>query len=127
MFQDAEGRRSAEPQHRFLTWGWGVPGTVHGPRTALAKYGTLSLKEVMAPAIKLARDGYVLEQGDVNILNDSAQDFARHPNVAAIFLNHGKPYMAGERLVQKELAQTLERSPMAAPTRSTRAPSPAPW
>jgi gamma-glutamyltranspeptidase/glutathione hydrolase len=108
MFQDANG--NIVPSRSYDSYlGVGVPGTVMGLATALAKYGTMSLKVVMAPAIKLASDGYVLQQGDVNILNDSVDDFARHPNVAAIFLNRGKPYVAGERLVQAQLARTLEQ------------------
>ena len=108
MFQDAAGR--VVPNRSTDSYlGVGVPGTVMGLDTALAKYGTMSLQQVMAPAIRLARDGYVLLQGDVNILNDSVADFAEHPNVAAIFLNHGKPYVAGQRLVQKQLAETLEQ------------------
>lgn len=87
----------------------GVPGTVMGLNAALKRYGTLPLSKVIAPAIELARDGYVLEQGDVNILDKRAKDFAQHPNVAAIFLNRGKPYVAGERLRQPQLAATLER------------------
>ncbi|HET6905952.1 MAG TPA: gamma-glutamyltransferase, partial [Rhodanobacteraceae bacterium] len=107
MFQDAQG--NVVPNRSTDSYlGVGVPGTVMGLNTALAKYGTMSLKQVMAPAIRLARDGYVLQQGDVNILNDSTDDFAKHPNVAAIFLNHGKPFVAGQRLVQKDLAHTLE-------------------
>ena len=108
MFQDANGR--VVPNRSTDSYlGVGVPGTVMGLDTALAKYGTMSLKDVMAPAIRLAREGYVLQQGDVSILNGSVEDFAKHPNVAAIFLNQGKPYVAGQRLVQKQLARTLER------------------
>ncbi|MGH8179743.1 MAG: gamma-glutamyltransferase, partial [Steroidobacteraceae bacterium] len=108
MFQDADGH--VVPNRSTDSYlGVGVPGTVMGLDTALAKYGTMSLKQVLEPAIKLARDGYVLQQGDVAILNDSVRDFAGHPNVAAIFLNHGRPYVAGQRLVQKQLAQTLEQ------------------
>jgi gamma-glutamyltranspeptidase/glutathione hydrolase len=108
MFQDSQGNVvSARSTDSYL--GVGVPGTVMGLNTALAKYGTMPLKKVIAPAIKLARDGYVLQQGDVNILNDSVDDFAKHPNVAAVFLNKGKPFVAGERLVQKDLAHTLEQ------------------
>ncbi len=108
MFLDALGE--VVPNRSTDSYlGVGVPGTVTGLNTALAKYGKLPLKQVIAPAIKLARDGYVLQQGDVNILNDSTEDFARHPNVAAIFLNHGKPFVAGERLIQKDLAHTLEQ------------------
>jgi gamma-glutamyltranspeptidase/glutathione hydrolase len=86
----------------------GVPGTVMGLNAALKRYGTMPLARVMAPAIKLARNGYILEQGDVNILDTHVKQFARHRNVAAIFLNHGKPYTAGERLRQPQLAKTLE-------------------
>ena len=108
MFQDADGH--VVPSRSTDSYlGVGVPGTVMGLNTALAKYGTMPLKEVMAPAIKLARDGYLLRPGDVDILNDSVGDFARHSNVAAIFLNRGKPYRVGQRLVQRQLARTLER------------------
>ena len=108
MFQGPDGR--VVPNRSTDSYlGVGVPGTVMGLDTALAKYGTMPLKEVMAPAIQLARQGYVLRQGDVNILDDSTSDFAEHPNVAAIFLNHGRPYVAGQRLVQKQLAKTLEQ------------------
>ena len=86
----------------------GVPGTVMGLDAALHKYGTMTRQQVMAPAIRLARDGYVLEQGDVDLLNTHVKEFAKHPNVAAIFLNHGKPYVAGQRLRQPQLARTLE-------------------
>jgi gamma-glutamyltranspeptidase/glutathione hydrolase len=68
----------------------------------------MSLEQVMAPAIKLASEGYVLEQQDVRILNTSTDAFAKQPNVAAIFLDHGKPFEVGQRLVQKNLAHTLE-------------------
>ncbi len=108
MFQNADGE--VVPSRSTDSYlGVAVPGTVMGLNTALARYGTMSLPEVMAPAIKLAREGYVLRQGDVNILNDGTADFARHGNVAAIFLNQGKPYVAGQRLVQKHLARTLEQ------------------
>ena len=86
----------------------GVPGTVLGLDTALRKYGTMSRQQVMAPAIRLAREGFVLQQGDVNVLNTRVKDFAKHPNVAAIFLDHGKPYVAGQTLRQPQLARTLE-------------------
>jgi gamma-glutamyltranspeptidase/glutathione hydrolase len=108
MFQDAQG--NVVPSRSTDSYlGVGVPGTVMGLDTALAKYGTMSLREVMAPAIKLAREGYVLRQGDVDILDDSAEDFAKHANVAGIFLNRGKPFLAGQRLVEKQLARTLEQ------------------
>ncbi|MEO6801257.1 MAG: gamma-glutamyltransferase [Rhodanobacter sp.] len=108
MYQDADG--NVIKGKSTGTWlGIGVPGTVMGLDAALKKYGTMPLSRVIAPAIKLAGDGFVLQQGDVNILNERAKGFASQPNVAAIFLNHGKPYVAGERLRQTQLAQTLKR------------------
>jgi len=107
MYQDAAGQvvRGRSTQ----TWlAVGVPGTVMGLDEALAKYGALSLKQVMAPAIALARDGYVLDPGDAAILGARPQAFAEQPNVAATFLNQGQPWKAGERLKQPELARTLE-------------------
>ena len=85
----------------------GVPGTVMGLDTLLEKYGSLPRDVVMAPAIKLAEEGYVLDQGDADILARGTEAFAAEPNVAAIFLKDGKPYQAGDRLVQKQLAATL--------------------
>ena len=107
MYQDASG--NVVPGRSTGTYlGVGVPGTVMGLDAALKKYGTLPLHTVIAPAIKLARDGFVLQQGDINVLNQRVKDFAKYPNVAAIFLNHGKPYVAGDRLIQRQLARTLE-------------------
>ncbi|HVX04002.1 MAG TPA: gamma-glutamyltransferase [Rhodanobacteraceae bacterium] len=88
--------------------GVGVPGTVMGLDEALKKYGTMSLAQVMAPAIKLAEDGYALQPGDVRILDTSTDYFEQHPNVAAIFLDHGKPWQAGQVLKQPQLARTLK-------------------
>ncbi|SMF69766.1 gamma-glutamyltransferase 1 Threonine peptidase. MEROPS family T03 [Tistlia consotensis] len=85
----------------------GVPGTVLGLETLRQRYGTMTRARLMAPAIALARDGYLLTKGDAEILKRGAEAFAGEPNVAAIFLNGGRPWQAGERLVQKDLAATL--------------------
>ncbi len=86
----------------------GVPGTVMGLDTALKKYGTMSREAVMAPAIGLASEGYVLTPGDAAILDSKVPAFQAQPNVAAIFLEDGKPLAAGDRLVQGDLARTLQ-------------------
>jgi gamma-glutamyltranspeptidase / glutathione hydrolase len=86
----------------------GVPGTVLGLEQALKTYGTLTRSQVMAPAIELAEKGFVLQSGDLKIL-DSTKKFNKQPNVAAIFLKNGTtPYQVGDRLVQKDLAKTLK-------------------
>lgn len=92
--------------------GWkaaGVPGTVLGLTTALSRYGTLPLARIMAPAIALARDGFVLTRGDTDILETGTKKFARDPAVARIFLRpDGSPFRPGDRLVQADLARTLQ-------------------
>lgn len=85
----------------------GVPGTVMGLELALKKYGTMTRQQVMAPAIELAEKGYVLGPGDIAILDKGTVNFQKQPKVASLFLKKGKPYQAGDRLVQKDLAQTL--------------------
>lgn len=86
----------------------GVPGSVSGMEYALAKYGSMKRAALMAPAIKYAQDGFVLEQGDVDLLQTATEDFKKDPATAAIFLHNGEPFQAGGKLVQKDLAATLK-------------------
>jgi gamma-glutamyltranspeptidase/glutathione hydrolase len=86
----------------------GVPGTVSGMELALQKYGTKPRKEVIAPAIKLAEDGFVLEQGDVELLEYATDVFKKDMrDSGSIFLSNGEPMQVGQRLVQKDLGKTL--------------------
>ena len=86
----------------------GIPGTVAGLELARTKYGTRARAPLMAAAIALASKGFVLDQGDADMLSDGAEDFAKDPASAAIFLNHGKPWQAGQRWVQADLGRTLQ-------------------
>ncbi len=85
-----------------------VPATVAGLEYARTKYGTMARAALVAPAIGLAQRGFVLEPGDVDMLREATADFLGDAPSAAIFLRHGMPYRAGERLVQKDLARTLK-------------------
>ena len=85
----------------------GVPGSVAGLVYAEKKYGKLSLEKVIAPAIKLARDGFPLAYEDAQDLRD--QDLAQFADSKRIFQRDGNFYKAGEILKQPELARTLER------------------
>ena len=86
----------------------GVPGTVSGMELALKKYGTKPRKEVIAPAIKLAEDGFVLEQGDVDLLDYATDVFKKDiKDSGSIFLSNGEPMQVGQKLVQKDLGKTL--------------------
>jgi gamma-glutamyltranspeptidase / glutathione hydrolase len=107
MYQDARG----DVVPGLSTDGYlsvGVPGSVLGLETALKRYGTLPRDKVMAPAIKLAEDGFALSAGDVALLDTSTDGLRKDPAAAAIFLKPGgEPYRPGDRLVQKDLAGTL--------------------
>ncbi|ULJ72078.1 gamma-glutamyltransferase [Rhizobium gallicum] len=86
----------------------GVPGSVMGFETARERYGTKPRAELLAPAIRFAKDGFTLEQGDAATFASSAKRLAKDEAAAKIFLKpDGKPYSAGEKLLQPELAAVL--------------------
>lgn len=107
MFLDAGGN----PVRDWSLSGYmaaGVPGTVMGLDRALAEYGRLSRAAVMAPAIALSRDGFVLGEADAAIIAARADRLKRDPEAARMFLQpDGKPFQAGDRLLQPDLAKTL--------------------
>jgi gamma-glutamyltranspeptidase/glutathione hydrolase len=106
MFLDSAGNAAAEKSlNGFLAAG--VPGTVLGLETAREKYGTLPRATLLAPAIRLAEQGFVLTRGDIDVLEVGTDAFRGQPNVATVFLNHGDPFKPGDRLTQPELAATL--------------------
>jgi len=85
-----------------------VPGTVRGLDLALSHYGRLKREQVMASAIALARDGFILGEPDAAIFARDAKRLAVDPEAARIFLHpDGTPYKAGERLRQPDLGATL--------------------
>lgn len=85
----------------------GVPGSVAGMVYAEQKYGKLSLKQVMAPAINFARDGYPLTWEEAADLHD--QYLAKFPESRRVFQRDGNYYKPGEMFRQPDLARTLER------------------
>jgi gamma-glutamyltranspeptidase/glutathione hydrolase len=86
-----------------------TPGTVLGLDTALREYGTLTRAQAMAPAIKLAREGFVLTRADTDIVDAGAPRIKPDPVAAKIFLRpDGSPLQPGDRLVQPDLADTLQ-------------------
>jgi gamma-glutamyltranspeptidase/glutathione hydrolase len=106
MYQDASGNPVPQRSRRgYLAVG--VPGTVAGLELARTRYGTRPRGALMASAIRLARDGFVLDQGDADMLADAADEFRKDGPSAAIFLNHGQPWRPGQRLVQTDLARSL--------------------
>ena len=108
-FLDAQG--NADPQKsRESALAIGVPGTVAGLALAAEKYGSgrFTLADLMQPAIALARDGIAVADDTADSLHDQPQ-LARWPSSAQIFLKaDGAPLAPGDRLLQPDLANTLE-------------------
>lgn len=89
----------------------GVPGTVRGMALAHAKYGKLPWKKLVEPAVRLARDGFLLDAHNAKSLNKVLDlAFEEHAELKRVF---GKPgggkWQEGDRLVQPDLARTLQR------------------
>jgi gamma-glutamyltranspeptidase/glutathione hydrolase len=85
----------------------GIPGTVAGLELARGKYGSQSRAALIAPSIKLAEQGFVLNEGDTDILAEGAANFKKDAPTAKIFLKDGRSFRIGERLVQKDLGHSL--------------------
>ena len=104
MYLDPNGN----PVRADSLYGWkaaAVPGSVLGLDTALTRYGTMPRAKVMAAAIRLARDGFVLTEPDAAILAAGARVLGRDAEASRIF----RPDLhAGDRLVQTDLAATLQ-------------------
>jgi len=108
MYLDAKGDLIADlSRHGYLAAG--VPGTVMGLDHASTKYGRLPRVALIAPAIALARDGFALSPPDTDILDARADRFGKDPGAAKTFLRpDGSHLEPGDRLVQSDLAATLE-------------------
>jgi gamma-glutamyltranspeptidase/glutathione hydrolase len=109
-FLDAAG--NADPtKSRDSALAIGVPGTVAGLALAEEKYGSghFTLTELIAPALAMARDGIVLTDDRAEALPNERDRLARWPSTAKIFLKaDGSALATGDRLVQSDLAATLE-------------------
>jgi gamma-glutamyltranspeptidase/glutathione hydrolase len=86
----------------------GVPGSVAGLLLALEKYGTMSRREVLEPAIELAEKGFIVNEGLANAFKNAFEHFKKFPSTMRYFSKNGQPYSAGDRLVQKDLAKVLK-------------------
>ena len=87
----------------------GVPGTVAGLHLAWKEQGSKPWKELVQPAIALARDGFEVSHGLARSLAGQLDDFKKYPASLAQFSKNGKPYEAGDTLKQPDLAKTLTR------------------
>lgn len=109
MFQDESGD-VVRDRSRFTHLAAGVPGTVAGLALALERHGTISLKQALAPAIKLAREGFIVPQRFTEGLEQARERLQRWPATRNTFYKEdGSAWQPGERFRQPELADTLQR------------------
>lgn len=108
MWIDADGKYDRQ-RHHFSHQAVGVPGTVAGLHLAWSKHGKRPWKQLLLPAIRLASDGFPISHGLALDLERVIPRFKKYPASLAQFSKNGKPYEAGDLLVQKDLAATLQR------------------
>lgn len=109
MYLDADGNYVKDSNHEGYR-SVGVPGTVAGFDLALKKFGTRKLKELVAPAVRLAENGFVLSEAMGTDFRESKEDFIRYPASARVFMkSDSSPYAAGDVWRQPDLAQSLRR------------------
>ena len=110
LFLDENGNYDKK-KAQFSLLSAGVPGSVAGFHHALMNYGTLSWEEVLKPAIRLAEEGFEIPHDLANTLASKRYRARLSSNEAAakVFYKEDKSlYVAGEILIQKDLARTLK-------------------
>ena len=107
MYLDSEGNVD-EQRARYSYLSVGVPGTVAGLALALERYGTLTLEDVIAPAIALAQRGIQVGEDLAITLSAAKERFSPWPESMKIFYKpDGQPYEIGDTLVQQDLGNSL--------------------
>lgn len=104
MFVDSAGKLTDRSVNGHLASG--VPGAVAGMDAALRRFGTMSLAQVMAPAVRLARDGFTVDSAIFRSLNGAKERLCRFAGCATFYPN-GTTVAPGATLVQAELARSL--------------------
>lgn len=108
MFLNAEGE--ADPSlSRLGPLSVGVPGLVAGILELHEKFGSLPLKDLLSPAIWLAKNGFPVDPELAAAIEVSKDKLLAFPASQKIFLPQGRPLQAGDVLIQKDLARTLEK------------------
>jgi gamma-glutamyltranspeptidase / glutathione hydrolase len=103
----ASGRDTVGRKNSIGALAIAVPGALAAWCHALQHYGSLPLKQVMAPAIRLAKEGFTVTPYLSNCIKDCAADLMTDQGLAALFLPRGKALQSGKGLQQKDYAKTL--------------------
>ena len=106
LYQDSLGNFLPEKSQTGVTSS-GVPGSVAGLIYALEKYGTLSLAEVIQPAIDLALNGFIIEYRLAKSFEYELESFNKYESTKKIFTKDGNSFNEGDLFIQDELANTL--------------------
>ena len=107
MFLDAKGNVMTD-NIREGALASGVPGSVAGLLDALRDHGTMSIKEVLQPAIELAEKGFILDASMIKQFDKDMELFKKFPSTMKVMTKNGIPYTVGERWKQPDLARTLK-------------------
>lgn len=86
-----------------------VPGAVDAYFTALARWGTMPLRDLWGPAVHYAERGFVVPEITARFIAEAAESLAKHPTSARVYLPGGRPPRAGEVLVQADMAESMRQ------------------
>jgi gamma-glutamyltranspeptidase/glutathione hydrolase len=114
MYLDDDGNLSERSVLGHLASG--VPGAVMGLWEAHRRFGSKSWPDLMAPAIALARDGFIVDSALAGSVSDAASRLRQFEGSAALFLPNGEPLQAGTRWANPDLARVLQRIAEHGPT-----------
>ena len=106
-----ENKDVIENKSLFGHFASGVPGSVDGLLMAWEDHGSgmISRKQLLAPAIKLAQDGFDLSEYEAKRFNYNKKFFSKHPETKRIFTRDDQEWTKGDIFYQKDLAETLKR------------------
>ena len=107
MFLDENGKAIPFSERAQGGTAVGVPGTLKGLETALAKWGTRPMKQLIDPSVKLAQKGFPIDSVLAQAIEDNKDKLLRS-EAGKVFVPKGKPLKEGDILVQKDLAKAFK-------------------
>ena len=108
LYLDAEGKSNGNTMTGGLASG--VPGEVAGMLYLLENYGTMTRQEVMAPAIRIATEGFTVSQYCANAISDAYEKAMEFPEMQKVYWTEaGLPYETGDVIVNPDLAKALQK------------------
>ncbi|MFF2459841.1 gamma-glutamyltransferase [Peribacillus simplex] len=108
LFLDKSGKPIPFSERHTTGKAVAVPGTLKGVETALNKYGTMKLSQVIDPAIQQAEKGVKVNWATAQYIDENKEKLQKYQTAADVFVPHGKQLKEGDILVQPDLAKTLK-------------------